>query len=210
MSKAICIYHEDVTTSFLRPLCDYICSTFSAEEVGFDTSGDDDPHELIYDAIKSAQTIFFLGHGRSDCLYASVIDNDRLIDKDNVSLLEGKKLFLLACNSAQFIHNFNFSNAIGFSFLPTSIDDIKRERHLHAIDISNLLKEDVDYFNIALTRSLINTLSIETINDFNLFSERFKLNVSREIVNCLINKSTPGFITVADELFYVYTDMRIN
>lgn len=210
MSRAICIYPEDITTNFLRPLCDYICSTFGAEEVGFDTSGDNDPHELIYDAIKSAQTIFFLGHGRSDCLYASIIDNDKLIDENNVSLLEGKQLILLACNSDQFIHNYHLSNAIGFGFLPTSIDDIKRVRHLHALDISNMTKVDVDNFNVSLVRCLISTLSIETIDDLNLFFERFKLNVSREIVNCLINKSTSGFTTVADELYYVYSDLLVR
>ena len=62
MSNVICIYPQDVSTNFLRPLCNFICSTFGAIEIGFDTSGDDDPHEAIYAGIRNAQTIFFLGH----------------------------------------------------------------------------------------------------------------------------------------------------
>lgn len=58
MSDVICIYPQDATTAFLRDLCDFICSIFDATEIGFDTSGDDDPHEAIYAEIRSAQTIF--------------------------------------------------------------------------------------------------------------------------------------------------------
>ena len=103
MSKIVCIYPQDATTDFLRPLCDHICATFDAVEVGYDTSGDDDPMEIIFNEIKDAETIFFLGHGMSTCLYASILDNVELFHKDNISLLEGKRLFLLACNSDQFI-----------------------------------------------------------------------------------------------------------
>ena len=123
MSKIVCIYPQDTTTDFLRPLCDHICTTFDAVEVGYDTSGDDDALEVIYNEIKDAQTVFFLGHGMSTCLYASIIDNVELFHKDNISLLEGKHLFLLACNSDQFITKFKLSDAIGFGFLPTSEDD---------------------------------------------------------------------------------------
>jgi len=130
MSKVICIFPQDFTTEFLRPLCEHICMSFGAIEVGFDISGEDDPHELIYNAISDAQTIFFLGHGRSDCLYASIIDNDKLIDENNISLLSGKQLFLLACNSGELIHNYGLQNAVGFGFLPTSIDDVKAEFNL--------------------------------------------------------------------------------
>ena len=93
MNKTICIYPEDITTTFLRPLYKYICATFDAVGVGYDISGDDDPLELIYNRLYDAQTIFFLGHGMSECLYASIIDNVQLINKDNIELLKGKRLF---------------------------------------------------------------------------------------------------------------------
>ena len=115
MSKVVCIYPQDLTTDFLRPLCDHICATFDAVEVGYDTSGDDDPLELIYNEIGDAKIVFFLGHGMSTCLYASTLDNVELFNKDTISLLEGKCLFLLACDSGQFITKYNIANAIGFA-----------------------------------------------------------------------------------------------
>lgn len=210
MSDVICIYPQDVTTDFLRPLCDFICSTFGATEIGFDTSGDDDPHEAIYVGIRTAQTIFFLGHGRSDCLYARVIDNDKLIEKNNVSMLEGKQLFLLACDSNQFIKKYGLSNAIGFGFLPTSKEDVDRIKEYHKVDISGTTQQDVDSFKDALVNSLIRSLSIETMGDPSLFAKRFTFNVSMEIVDCLINTKSPNYRVVADELYFFYKDLLIK
>ena len=206
MSKTVCIYPEDATTNFLRPLCNHIRITFGSVEVGYDTSGDNDPLEVIYKEIKDAQTIFFLGHGMSTCLYASIIDNVELFNKDNISLLEDKRLFLLDCDSNQFITRFKIADAIGFGFLPTSEDDVIN-RKLHKMDISKTGILDVEYFNNALVRSLTNTLSKETIEDFHLFKERMMFNVSKEIVDCLENKECPNYRIVADELYYLYKDV---
>lgn len=209
MSKAVCIYPQDATTDFLRPLCDHICATFDAVEVGYDTSGDDDPLEVIYSEIKDAQTIFFLGHGMSTCLYASILDNVELFNKDNIHLLEGKRLFLLACNSNQFIYKFKLTDSIGFGFLPTSKEDIERTRQYHKLDISMTGILDVECFKTALVQCLCNTLSEETKDDFYLFRERMLFNTCGEIVDCLTNKKSTNYRIVADELYYMYKDMII-
>ena len=209
MSKAVCIYPQDATTDFLRPLCDHICATFDAVEVGYDTSGDDDPLEVIYSEIKDAQTIFFLGHGMSTCLYASILDNVELFNKDNIHLLEGKRLFLLACNSNQFIYKFKLTDSIGFGFLPTSKEDIERTRQYHKLDISMTGILDVECFKTALVQCLCNTLSEETKYDFYLFRERMLFNTCGEIVDCLTNKKSTNYRIVADELYYMYKDMII-
>lgn len=210
MSKAVCIYPQDATTDFLRPLCDHICITFDAVEVGYDTSGDDDPLEIIYNEIKDAQIVFFLGHGMSTCLYASILDNVELFNKDNVSLLEGKRLFLLACNSNQFIEKFKLTDSVGFGFLPTSEEDIERTKQYHKIDISTTSILDVDCFKTALVQCLINTFSEETMNDFHLFKEQLLFNTSKEIVDCLVCKQSTNYRIIADELYYLYKDMVIK
>lgn len=207
MTKIVCIYPQDATTDFLRPLCDHICTIFDAVEVGYDTSGDDDPLEVIYSEIKDAQTIFFLGHGMSICLYASILDNVELFNKDNIHLLEGKRLFLLACNSDQFITKFKLSDAIGFGFLPTSEEDIERTKQYHKLDISMTCILEVDCFKTALVKCLTNTLSKETMDDFHLFKERMLFNTCGEIVDCLTNKKSTNYRIVADELYYMYKDM---
>ena len=207
MSKTVCIYPQDATTDFLRPLCDHICATFDAVEVGYDTSGDDDPMEIIFNEIKDAQTIFFLGHGMSTCLYASILDNVELFNKDNIQLLEGKRLFLLTCDSNQFITKFKLTDAVGFGFLPTSEEDIERIRQYHKLDISMASVLDVECFKTALVQCLINTLSRETIDDSYLFRERMLFNTCSEIVDCLINKQSTNYRIVSDELYYMYKDM---
>lgn len=210
MSKTVCIYPQDATTDFLRPLCDHICTTFDAVEVGYDTSSDDDPFEVVYSEIKDAQTVFFLGHGMSTCLYASILDNAELFNKDNIHLLEGKRLFLLACNSNQFITKFKLTDAIGFGFLPTSEDDIRGTKVYHNMDISNTNILDVECFKTALGQCFINTLSEETMNDFHLLKEQVLFNTSKEIVDCLIDKQSTNYKVVADELYYMYKDMVIK
>mgnify|MGYP006916080993 FL=1 len=207
MGKAVCIYPQDATTDFLRPLCNHVCSTFGAVEVGYDTSGDDDPMEIIFDEIKDAETVFFLGHGMSTCLYASILDNVELFNKENISFLHGKRLFLLACNSNQFIDKFKLTDAIGFGFLPTSEEDIERTKRYHKLDISMTGILDVDCFKSALVQCLINTLSKETIDDFYLFKERMLFNTCGGIVDCLTNKISTNYRIVADELYYMYKDI---
>lgn len=210
MNKIVCIYPQDATTEFLNPLCDHICRTFGAIKVGYDTLSDDDPIEYIYNEIKDAQILFFLGHGMSTCLYASILDNVELFNKDNINLLKNKRLFLLACNSNQFIENFDLTNTIGFGYLPTSEDDVKQRGRYHKLDISNTGYLDVKCFDNALVQCLINTLSKDTINDFHLFKERLFFYLSKEIVICLIDKSSPNYRTVADELYFMYKDMNIK
>lgn len=209
MSKAVCIYPQDATTDFLRLLCDHICATFDAVEVGYDTSGDDDPMEIIFNEIKDAETIFFLGHGKSTCLYASILDNVELFNKDNISLLKSKRLFLLACNSDQFVEKFNLTDAIGFGFLPTNEEDVSNKKNYHKMDISNTNVLDIESFNSGLVDSLINTLSQVTLSNFHLFKERMIFNICVEIVDRLVNKPTINYRIVADELYYIYKDMVI-
>lgn len=207
MDKTVCIYPQDATTDFLRPLCNHVCATFGAVEVGYDTSGDDDPMEIIFDEIKDAETVFFLGHGMSTCLYASILDNVELFNKENISFLHGKRLFLLACNSNQFIDKFKLTDAIGFGFLPTSEEDIERTKRYHKLDISMTGILDVDCFKATLVQCLINTLSKETIDDFYLFKERMLFNTCGGIVDCLTNKISTNYRIVADELYYMYKDI---
>ena len=210
MSKTVCIYPQnDDTTFFLRPLCDHVCSTFDAKEVNY-CSSDIHSCDKIFDEIKDAETIFFLGHGESTCLYASISENSvALFNKENSSILKNKKLFLLACNSGQFIKNCDFHNAIGFGFLPTSLYDARHARKLHSLRIEHLKEDDIKCYNNSLVNALIKTLSVATLTDFFLLKERLKFNISREIVHILLEKGTPNYRMIADVTYYIYKDLTI-
>ena len=209
MNKIVCIYPHDDTTDFLRPLCDHICSTFKAEEVGYDISGNDNQIEIIYNKVKDAKTIFFLGHGTSTSLYAK-LNEVILINQTNISLLQNKQLFLLACNSDQFINTYKLSEAIGFGFLPTSLYDARHVKKLHSMRIEHLKENDIGSYNTALVNALICTLSEATMADTHLFAERLKFSTCEEMVKILLQRGTPNYRLVADELYYFYKDLNIS
>lgn len=205
MSECVCIYPQDATTDFLRPLCNHICATFNAEEVGYRISGNADPKEFIFNKIKDAKTVFFLGHGTSTSLYAK-LNEVILFNECNISLLKDKHLFLLACNSDQFIKTYKLSDSIGFGFLPTSLYDARHIRKLHSMRIEHLKENDIDSYNTALVNALISTISLKTIADSYLFTERLKFSVCEEIVKILLQRKTQNYRLVADALYYFYKD----
>ena len=75
MKKIVCIYPEDETTAFLQPLYVHICDTISAVGRNNDTTDEDDSLDNIYDEIKDAECVIFLGHGTSFILYGSRYEN---------------------------------------------------------------------------------------------------------------------------------------
>lgn len=209
MKKTVCIYPEDLTTDFLLPLYDHVCNNLHAIGIHTDTTDDDDSLDKIYEEIKDAEVVVFLGHGTSKMLYGSRCDNV-VFEEANHELLHNKRLLLLSCNSNQFVHNYGLEHSIGFGFLPTSLDDVRQTRKLHEICVEDLDKKDVDCFNASLVQAFISTMSDETMFNFRLFKERLKFNISKEIVQCLMKRETPNFRTVVDELYYVYKDMIIK
>ena len=212
MSKIVCIYSEkDYAVDFLSLLCNYICDELSAIRVGYDKDSDDDTLTEIYDAVTDANIVFFLGHGRSDALYADLIDDCILFDKENVNQLKGKRLFLLACNSADFIKKYGLTDAIGFEDLPTSLYDVNSRKKVHDIDITDLSEDEIEIYNAAMVSVLCNTISLETIKDLSLFCEKFKFQISIEIVKCLTQyKDVKNYRKIADLLFYLQKDMVIK
>lgn len=209
MKKAVCIYPEDPTTDFLLPLYEHICNNMHAVGLHSDTTEDDDSLDKIYKEIEDAEVVVFLGHGTSKMLYGSGCANV-VFEDTNCHLLNDKKLFLLACNSDQFIRNYKLANAIGFGFLPTSLDDVRQTQTLHGVWIENLDKKDVDCFNSSLVQAFISALSDNTLKDFHLLKNRLMFYIGNEIVNCLTKRGAPNYRIVADELYYAFKDMIIS
>lgn len=213
MSKVVCIYSQerDGSTDFLRPLYNHICTALHANGVGYDADSEEDSVAEIYSAIEEADSVVFMGHGYSEGLYASTIDNFELFNKSNVSLLANKHLFLLACNSADFIKKYNLNNAIGFGHLPTSTDDVKHWNNRHNISLLEFSDSDIELYNNALVNILSKAISHETIADHSLLYKRIQFQTSIEIVQCLsLQKDTPHNRTIADLLYYMQKDIRLQ
>ncbi len=213
MSKIVCIYSQekDGSTDFLKPLYEYICTTLSAEGVGYDADSEEDTISKIHDTITDADTLIFLGHGNSKGLYASVRDNFELFNQVNISVLADKRLFLLACNSADFIRRYSLTKAIGFGHLPTSAEDASHWHNEHDISLNDFSEDDIKLYNNALVAILRNVINPETISDFHLLYNRLKLQTSVEIVNSLIlHTDNSNYRKVADLLFYLQKDIRLQ
>lgn len=213
MNKTACIYiqERDGTTSFLEPLVEHIKHVFGPVIVGYDIDSEDDPLEIIYQTISDADIVFFFGHGTSDRLYASTVDNLTLFDKNNIDLLSGKKLFLLSCNSADFIKKQHMKDAFGFGMLPTSLDDARKWKNLHGIHIEDFTRNDISIYNHALVEILINTITVDSMADYSLLKEKIKFQTSVEIVKCLFqHKDNANYRDIADLLYYFQKDILIQ
>lgn len=213
MNKTVCIYiqERDGTTSFLGPLVKHITTVFSPIIVGYDIDSEDDPLEIIYQAITDVDTIFFLGHGTSDKLYASTVDNVNLFHKDNVEMLAKKRVFLLSCNSADFIKKQHLKDAFGFGMLPTSLDDAQKWKDLHGIHIEDFTRNDISIYNHALVEILINAITVDSMADYSLLKDKIKFQTSVEIVKCLLqHKDNAKYRDMADLLYYFQNDILIQ
>ena len=213
MNKAVCIYiqERDGTTTFLEPLVEHIKNMLAPVIVGYDIDSEDDPLEIIYQTILDADTIFFFGHGTSDRLYASTVDNLTLFDKNDIDLLSGKRLFLLSCNSADFIKKHRLNNAFGFGMLPTSLDDARKWKNLHGIYIEDFTRNDIQIYNHAVVEILINSVTADSIMDFALLKENVKFQASAEIVKCLtLHKNNIRYRDLADLIYYFQKDIVVQ
>ena len=123
MKKNVCIYPKDQTTDFLLPLYEHICNNMYAIGIHDDTT-EENALDRIYSEIHDAESVVFLGHGTSDWLCGSRFENV-IFEKEKCDLLCNKRLFLLACNSNQFIKKYDLHCAVGFGFLPTSLRDAR-------------------------------------------------------------------------------------
>ena len=206
MAKILCIYPKDTTIDFLDVVYQKICSMDGAIGLEGTPVEDDDYFEKLEKSIQDVQIVCFLGHGSSSSLYGP--HDNSLICKENgnMGLLKGKTLYLDACKSADYIAEYHLNSAIGFGFMPTSLDDA-RNGNLHKLEINELLDEDIDYFVKAKNNVWLKTIDSVGFESPKKFFSMFRFYTNKEIVDCLINGSTKHYRIVADMLYYLKEDM---
>lgn len=205
----LCVYPTDSTTEFLQPVFDKLCKIRDIEPFSGDSVDDDDFLENLEELSKRANSIIFLGHGSTNCLYGTNL-NPMIEEKlGNLQLLENKTLLLFACRSKDFIKNYNFHNALGFGFIPTTLDDARIGK-LHKLDISILESLDLDAFRECIVRIWIRTLEDNELSNLSEFQKSFSFYTNIEITDILINKKElPHYRTIADMLYYLKSDMTL-
>lgn len=203
----ICIYPKDESTDFLSPLYEKICSKgFKGIHINTNTDSD-----IVLNAIKEAKTVIFIGHGTTYSLMGSPLNGRKtnIIERESISYLLGKKLFLLSCRSVEFCDAFNLNNYIGFGMMPTGIDEV----FSMIDDDSNfpcLNKNDIEVYNQALIKALCTAFDLSSMDNLEDLYNKIRLCINIEIVKCLINKESPMYRSVADLLQDLKNDCKYS
>lgn len=207
MSKILCIFPKDTTTEFLRPVYNTLCQQSNVVGLELNIVEDDNFLEKLLDATSRADCVVFLGHGTNSGLYGTI--QVPLIDDKigNIDCLKNKALILFACKSAEFIKNYRYTNALGFGFIPSSLDDVRGGK-LHNIELSKLSQADLDLFRNAVVRIWVRTLAEAPVHDICRVQRHFTFYTNCEIVDMLLNhKDCAMCRTIADMLYYLKADM---
>ena len=178
----ICIFPKDVTTGFLKPVSDelrkqgYVVFDGDTREDGYAQS--------VINIIPNYECVVFLGHGSSTELYGSALTS--FLGGDNMEVLRGKKMFLLACNSGEFLDTYSLTSSIGFGDIPTGNQDvcgiIEREWDYFE-SIPN--DEDIKYFQSTIVRIIMNSFVCGSMSNMDMLANKIKMFTNRERYDCL-------------------------
>lgn len=136
--------------------------------------------------------IIFLGHGQSNQLYGgeslNLFPKKAFVKLTEMNIFQEQNLFLLACDSASLIKSsFRQSRvikSIGFGGLPTSLEEVEKDKKLSAEGISEQTIED-------FKNEIVNTVSIALAlhhKDFNRLSDYLTLLIDQRINNAILVK----------------------
>lgn len=171
----------------------------------------DESYSKTFDIISNLERnsrVLFLGHGQSNQLYGGeCIDSfpkKAFIKLNEMSIFKEQHLFLLACNSADLIKSsFRQSKtikSIGFGELPTSIEEVEKDKKLSSEGISEKTIED---FKNEIVYTVSNAL-ISYYDDFNKLSDYLALLLDQRINYAVLVKKDRN---LADLLFKMRYEM---
>lgn len=180
--SSLCIYPQEESTSFLKPIADKL------QEIGFDVydggTGDVEYVKTILDSIPGYDNIVFLGHGSSEALSGSGLTP--LINGDRVDLLRGKRVFLLSCNSKEFISTYSLTDAIGFDIIPTGETDLYTILDQDYSYFENVPDDnDLEWFRSAIVRIIVNSFSDIDMDNMIMLYNRVKMYTNLERYACI-------------------------
>ena len=180
--SGLCIFPKDETTAFLKPIANKL-KTLGIVVCDGDTN-DVNYTNNLYGCIPLYDNIAFLGHGSSDAL--SGTNQKSLIDSTNVDLLRRKSLFLLACNSKEFISSYDLKNAIGFDIIPTGEMDVSTIVDQDYGYFENIPDDaDLEWFRSAIVRIVENSFNVSGMANMTMLYNMIKMFTNRERYACI-------------------------
>lgn len=206
--KIICIHPQDETTSFLTPIREVFGKNTILIEPNIES------HDSVLKELSQLSQkclIVFLGHGSSILLKGAVsagFELEGFIDNNQAkTLFANHDVFLLSCNSSEFLKSFSSYNAsIGFGNILSSIEEVEIEQKFRDINVD---AEDIEIFKFAFVKAIYNSFLAfnHGIIKFSELSICIRYNVNKEINIILLNKGTVNRKEVAKLLFEFRDEM---
>lgn len=146
----------------------------------------------IVSSLDRNSCVLFLGHGQSNQLYGGehldTFPKKAFIKLNEMSIFKDQQLFLLACDSAELIkssfRNSKMSKSIGFGGLPTSKEEVEKDKKLYSEGVSEQTIED---FKNEIVYAVSNAMSSH-YQDFNRLSDYLTLLLDQRINNAVLVK----------------------
>jgi hypothetical protein len=189
--RILLIHPYDKSTLFLDRIKNHILLEFDQDVHYYSVKPNEESHIQCLNLIQthpSKGLIIFLGHGRSDKLYGSKADdysdliskdaalefpekyyyNDNFINEDNINVFNKKKVFCLACNSAEKIAQYAYEKGattfLGFGDIPTSQIEFKEKGYTVNESIVGMIKGEFNYIiKSSLAYALRRNLSFDNL-----------------------------------------------
>lgn len=200
------------STDFLMPVYEQLKQLPSFTGYRFNTTEVTAVEKLHNDLkqINNDSLLFFLGHGASNKLYGSVIDdNSFLFNHQNTKHLKDVDIICVACRSKEFAHN-HFNNYIGFGNITSDYQEILDERDSDYNYMSWADKEDIENFRTLFVNILVNAIKMSKCSELRNLFRILKLCFNKEIANILKSKELNHFRELADMLYNILDDMEIS
>ncbi len=202
----------DPSTQFLFEIVDKL-RHYSTNCNVYEIHPNDESYSKIFDIICSLERnsrVLFLGHGQSNQLYGGeCLDSfpkKPFIKLSEMSVFKEQHLFLLACDSAELIKSSfrqsKMSKSIGFGGLPTSMEEVEKDKKLSSGGISEQTIED---FKSEIVCTVSKAISLH-YQDFNKLSDYLTLLLDQRINNSVLVKKDRN---LADLLYRMRYEMVI-
>ena len=206
--EVLCIHPLDESTTFLEP----IREVFSSHSIIIEASLE--AHNTILEKIhdfNQKSLIIFLGHGSKEALKGcstSSYELENFIDINRAkNLFKNHDIFLLSCNSVDFLSSFDsYNSSIGFGNIISSMEEVEIERRFRDL---NLEFDDVEIFKSSFVKAVKETLNLLLKNKI-FFKEvpiHLRYFINKEINYILLDKNHQNRKEVAKLLFEFRDEM---
>jgi len=212
------IYPSDETTEFLLEIPKRIAEKHGEKSIQvIQMLPSEESYKEVFqsiEAIPSGSVVIFMGHGQEEKLWGAENESfvkQSFVSKSQAKVFSEKFIFLLSCNSNDFIKGtFSFSKAIssiGFGSLPTEMAEVEKSKRLKEQGVN---EETINKYKNSMIELVSDSFCdmIESKLSFSQLGNSFLLRLNKKMSQVILEdtKSKDNRI-LADLLFQMKSEM---